>query len=399
MPHSDANGAKKFGMYAGIALVAAAAAVVWTMGRRLWGVALPFLVAYLLSRLVRPLVERLCGRGKLPRAPVAAGLVLLLVGGTVTLAWMGIRRGADELGRLAAALVADKDGILAAMELLSERLGSISSHIPLLRHFEDAPGYAAFCTRLDDMVSTGIDRLAATVGARLPDAAMAVAEWVPEALIFLTVTLLACYYFSADDGRIGRGFSAALDRVCRGRRSGSPPSGSPGGSPGEEPGNGPGNCPGFLPESLRESIPALGRRLRRLGREYARAYLLLGLFTFLEVFIGLTILRIRYAFLLAWLIALVDILPLLGTGVVLVPWGVISLLLGQRRVGIGLLILFGLCTLLRQIAEPRLFGHGLGLHPLLTLMATYAGLRLFGVVGMLVAPLVAAGVKTAVCGE
>ena len=94
-----------------------------------------------------------------------------------------------------------------------------------------------------------------------------------------------------------------------------------------------------------------------------------------------------------------DFLPLLGTGVVLVPWGIVSLLLGETRVGVGLLILFGVCTLLRQLAEPRLFGQGLGVHPLLALLSTYAGLRLFGVAGMLLAPLVAAGVKRLLLGE
>ena len=105
-----------------------------------------------------------------------------------------------------------------------------------------------------------------------------------------------------------------------------------------------------------------------------------------------------YAFLLALLIAAVDFLPLLGTGVVLIPWGIICLILGQVRLGIGLLILYGVTTLIRQVLEPKLIGEGLGLHPLLSLLSMYAGLRLFGVWGMILAPLVAAGIKS-VAGE
>ena len=73
---------------------------------------------------------------------------------------------------------------------------------------------------------------------------------------------------------------------------------------------------------------------------------------------------------------------------------IICLLLGQVRLGIGLLILYGATTLIRQVLEPKLIGDGLGLHPLVSLLSMYAGLRLFGVWGMILAPLVTAGVKS-----
>ncbi len=348
-----------------------AALAVWLIFRYAWGIVLPFLLAWLLSCAVRPLVRRLCQRTHLPRGLAAGALVTLLVGSTVLLAARGIRRGVRELGNLIGDLAADKDGLLAALGGAMERARSISAHIPFLRRFEDAPGYADLCARLDSFVSNGVDRLVGAVGDRLPTAAMAVAGRLPGAFIFVTVMLLACYYFSADDGRIGRSLSAGLGRVAR-----------------------------FLtPPARRGDLPALGERLRRLGSRYVRTYLLLGLFTFLEVFIGLSVLGVRYAFLLAGVIALVDVLPLLGTGVILVPWAAISFLMGEGRLAIGLLILFGICTLLRQILEPRLLGHGLGLHPLGSLLAMYAGLKLFGVWGMLLFPLVAAGIKELATGE
>ena len=103
--------------------------------------------------------------------------------------------------------------------------------------------------------------------------------------------------------------------------------------------------------------------------------------------------RIPYAFIIALLLAVVDLLPLLGTGVILIPWALICLLLGQVKLGIGLLALYGVTTLVRQVLEPKLIGDGLGLHPLLSLFSMYAGLRLFGVWGMITAPLVTAGVR------
>ncbi len=336
----------------------AAPVIFWLLFRYVPGVALPFLLAYLLSRLIKPLVAVVCRRGRIPRWLVAAVLVILLVGAVVLLAVQGIRRGINELGRLISELSADSDGVVAAVSRLMERAGRISEHIPFLRRFENTPGYADFCARLDGLVKDAIDRLVASVGAALPDAAMTVAGWLPGAFIFVTVLLLSCYYFSADDGRLSRGLRARYEA--------------------------------WVPVPWRDRLAPVGHRLRRLGRQYVRAYVLLGFFTFLEVFIGLSVLGIRYAFLLAWLIALVDFLPLLGTGVVLIPWGVISLLLGEYRVGVGLIILYVICTLLRQLMEPKFIGRGLGLHPLVSLVAMYVGLRFFGILGMLVVPLLVA---------
>jgi sporulation integral membrane protein YtvI len=189
---------------------------------------------------------------------------------------------------------------------------------------------------------------------------MSVAGFIPAAFIFITVTLLACYYFTADNGALKRSLSVGLARLT--------------------------------PLPLRDRLPPLGRRLKRLGQSYLRACLLLGLTTFLLTFIGLAVLRIPYAFLLAILLAVVDLLPLLGTGIILIPWAALCLLLGQVKLGIGLLILYGVSTLIRQILEPKLIGDGLGLHPLVSLGAMYAGLRLFGVWGMILSPLVTAAV-------
>lgn len=349
---------------AAIICIAAGVLVLWLGFRYALGVAAPFILAWLLSRLVKPLVSALTSRTRIPRGAWAAGLVILTVGGFVGLAVSGVRRGIRELASLAEELAADTDGLVAAIEGVLTRARSLSSRLPFLRHFENTPGYEAFCARLDGLVEEGTGRLVSSITARLPDAAMTVAGWVPEAFIFITVTLLACYYFSADDGRIGRAVRAFILRLT--------------------------------PASLRDRMPPWGRRLRRLGRQYLRACFLLGLLTFLQMFIGLALLRVPYAFILAFLIALVDFLPLLGTGIILIPWAVVSLLLGEIKLGIGLLVLYAVSSVIRQILEPKLIGEGLGLHPLLSLAAMYAGLRLFGVWGMILAPLVTAGVKSIV---
>jgi sporulation integral membrane protein YtvI len=343
--------------------VLAVGLLLWLTFRHAVGILAPFLLAGLLSAVIKPWVIRLHRVTRIPRGIWSAVLVILSVRMLAALAVGGTRRGIRELSRLADELAADTEGLTAAVDKVLSRVESLSAHIPFLRRFEDAPFYDELCEGLDRLVETGVTRLTETVTARLPSAAMSVAGFLPAAFIFITVTLLACYYFTADDGGLGVSLQSAAARL--------------------------------LPLSAQDRLPALGRRLKRLGRQYIRACLLLGLLTFLLSFIGLAVLRVPYAFILALLLAVVDLLPLLGTGIILIPWAVISLLLGQIRLGIGLLVLYGVASLVRQILEPKLIGEGLGLHPLFSLLAMYAGLRLFGVGGMILAPLVAAGIKSA----
>lgn len=117
-----------------------------------------------------------------------------------------------------------------------------------------------------------------------------------------------------------------------------------------------------------------------------RAYFLLLVITFAELSIGLWILKIRHFLSIAALIALLDLLPVIGTGTVLIPWAILSLLSGEPTRGVGILILYLVITVARNFLEPKIVGDSIGLHPLLSLVSIYAGLRWFGVLGALLMP-------------
>ena len=117
--------------------------------------------------------------------------------------------------------------------------------------------------------------------------------------------------------------------------------------------------------------------------------------TFLEAFVGLSILGVNYAFILAVVIAIVDVLPILGTGTVLVPWAIFAFISSDIRLGIGLLVLYGVTLIVRQLVEPKIVGSTLGIHPLLTLASVYIGLELLGFIGIFVGPMVALFIKEA----
>lgn len=148
-----------------------------------------------------------------------------------------------------------------------------------------------------------------------------------------------------------------------------------------------------FPEHRRKDLSRAKHILRTSLGKMGKAYLLIMLVTFIEVSIGLTVLKLvgvfssAYIMLIAAGTAVVDILPVLGTGTVLIPWAVYSFITGNIGLGIGLLVLYGVITVIRQIIEPKLVAGQLGLSPIVTIMALYLGLKAFGVLGMFVTPI------------
>lgn len=119
---------------------------------------------------------------------------------------------------------------------------------------------------------------------------------------------------------------------------------------------------------------------------YIKSYSLLFFLTFLELSAGFLILRIPYGIGIALLIAVFDILPILGTGGILLPWAVVLFVMGNKPLAAGILILYVIITVIRNIVEPKIVGKQIGLHPLVTLMAMFLGLKTFGIIGMIVLP-------------
>ena len=156
-----------------------------------------------------------------------------------------------------------------------------------------------------------------------------------------------------------------------------------------------------LQKTWRAKIPAPWQEQCRLGAEKLKSTLLcwlkaqgkLMLITFLALTAGFLILRLDYPLLFGSAIALIDALPVLGSGAVLIPWSLLQFLAGNTFCGVGLLCIYGATALLRTAMEPKLLGNQLGLDPLLTLLSLYAGYRFFGIGGMILLPIGAMFVK------
>lgn len=123
--------------------------------------------------------------------------------------------------------------------------------------------------------------------------------------------------------------------------------------------------------------------------KFLRAYSAIITITFLELSVGLWIIGIPYPLLYGLLIAFIDILPIVGTGMIVIPWSIIAFIMHNTRVGIGMLILYAFITVVRQMIEPKIVGQQIGLHPLITLLLMYIGAQLMGILGLFLLPIIA----------
>lgn len=149
-----------------------------------------------------------------------------------------------------------------------------------------------------------------------------------------------------------------------------------------------------FPKEKRKDLTRAKQLLKLNLGKMAKAYALIMLVTFTEVFIGLTILKMlglfqsNYIAVIAVVTSIVDIIPVLGTGTIVLPWAAYSLIVGDYGMAIGLLILYAAVTVIRQIVEPKLVAGQLGLPPFVTLIAMYLGLKIFGVLGVFALPII-----------
>ncbi len=327
--------------------------LLYLFARFLFGLFLPFAMAFLLAALTRPLarfLSRKTGWSLRVCAVLGTAFFLLLFG---VLLYLLFLRLFTEVQRLLDFLVEDsarEDGSVARVLRLFREWGT---RVPLFSRLQELDLVKDLIGDPSVYFTEQLQKMLGALASKLTGALAALLGRLPGVLFFLVVTLIACFYFALD-----------YDKVC-------------------------GVLERLLPQSVRPHVPAWKQRFARAFKRCVKAYFLLFLLTFAELFFGLLLLRIEYPFLLALVISLLDVLPVLGVGTALIPWAIFALLMGNTMRGVGLLILYGVMSVIRQIAEPHLVGKSIGLHPIVMLIAFYVGLSLFGVAGILIGPMLA----------
>ena len=331
------------------------AVAVWLGIRFVLPVSIPFLLGAMLALAAEPLVRWGVKNCRLPRT-VAAGIgvsvTMVLLGAVVLFAGALIVR---ELGAVAKALPDLQSTAAQGMELMKNWLAELAAGAPA--------GVRPILQKSVENMFGGGSAVMDQVTQRIPGVLTSVLGWVPDGALGVGTGILSAFMISA-----------RLPRLRQGVKN-------------------------RIPESWKQKyIPAV-LRLRRVLGGWLRAQGKLALVTYGIVAAGFLLLRIPYGVVWAALVALVDAVPILGTGTVLVPWAVVCLLRQERLRAIGLLCVYGAAMMTRTALEPRLVGKHLGIDPLATLICLYLGYRLWGIFGMIIAPVAATAIKSLMVAE
>lgn len=320
---------------------------IWLTVRFLLPIGLPFLLGWGICRLARRPAAALGRKSGLPGwlcSLVCVGAVFALLSGGIYLLGQLLVGQLQRLGSRLPELIASMEG---PVEELYDRLLRLTRRLPdSLREAAEQwveelfAGGSGMVERLSQWLLGLVGRIISCL---------------PGLFLFLLATLLSAYLFSSRE--------EALRRLWRRQ----------------------------LPEQLQSRLRSGIRRLKGTLIQYGKAELKLCGLTFGLLAVGLFLIRgfSLSSLLIALLIAVVDALPVFGSGTVLVPWAVVAFLQGGSGRALGLLGLYAAAAIGRAFLEPRILGKQMGLDPLLTLLCIYGGFRLFGIPGLILTPILA----------
>lgn len=208
----------------------------------------------------------------------------------------------------------------------------------------------ALLNRAFSAVANGAVQMAASLSGTLASGALTTATSLPGALLSIVVTLMGTYYLTADRARI----FAFIRR--------------------------------WVPQGIQRTGRLLKDDLFRALLGQIKSQLLVSGVIIAYLMIAFSLYGLRYGLLLGLIIGVLDALPVLGAGLFLLPWSLFGFLFGKSRLGVFMLCLYLGTIVIRQVIEPRIVGRHLGLYPLATMMAMFAGYRLIGFLGLLLGP-------------
>jgi len=301
---------------------------------------LPFVIGFIITAMIQPIVMKISKRYKIKNDVLSVAMVILIY---VTLALLTCFLGYKIYIQLVAFAKNLPNYILSMTDLASK------TNDKFLRIFDDMPD------DFKDKISTFPDIILKSLTDKFRNMMSAIvggiAKGMPAAVVTIIITLVASVFIAKD-------YNTFLE---------------------------------FTKSILDENhIIFLGNMKEMLYKnviKILRGYLTLMFITFIELSVCLLFLRVDYAIAVAALISLVDILPVLGTGSVMIPWAIIKILSGDINFAVSLIVIYVIITIVRNILEPKIIGKQMGLHPLVTLIAMFLGLKIFGIIGMFILPI------------
>ena len=298
----------------------------------------PFIISWIIASLTRSPAQKLSHALKIP-AGVLRLLMSIILAITTVLAITLIVRQASTIAWHFLTDIEDNGKLYSLINYL------LSPRIPV---FGDA-----FPAELSNRISSAIGALTTSALTKIAEGITAFAGAIPQLFLFFLVTLISLISFSLDYDKISNKIRSAL------------------------------------PSKISDNLSRIRERTLGVIGKYIKSYSILILMTYFILLIGFLLLGIKRALFLALVVAVLDLLPVIGVGTLLVPWGVLEIATGSTSLGVGLIILFIVNATLRQLLEPKIIGKSLNVHPVVTLLLIYVGYSLFGFVGLILLPVVA----------
>jgi sporulation integral membrane protein YtvI len=337
-----------FGYFIKILIFAFVLAAIYFVGKVLFNYFAPFLTAIILAMLIEPIVK-LFQRLKLGRGISVILAMILFLGIFASIAIFAVSRLVFELKDLYASLPSYYNDIYTILEAFIQKLTAL-----YLQLTPEANGI------VQELLVNTFDKLKVILGqmvTQTPSSTITIIGKFTGAFFSTIVTLLATFFFSKDKTLI-------LTFIFK-----------------------------QLTPAWQDKIMTLRKDLFMALVGFLKAQTIILSITFLESFVGLSILGVKYALIFAIIIALVDILPILGTGSIYVPSAILNLLWGNYKIGISLLVLYGVIVTVRYMIEPKIVGTQLGIHPVVALASIFAGLKIIGVAGVILGPTIVVTIK------
>ncbi len=311
------------------------------LGLKLLRFFLPFVIGWILAMIANPLVRLLERRLKLVRRHSSMLIVAVVLAGLIGLIYLILSRAVIE-GR---AFLADLPAITATMG--EEIRHAVSRFEEMFPRLPEGTGDAIY------WISENMDEYAAMVIQKLTpttvSAAGNVAKVIPSALVNTVVTILSSYFFIVE-----------RDKILEFVRS-------------------------HMPADAVRYYLFLKKDVKKLIGGYFLAQFRIMFVVAFILAAGLMVLQVRYSVLWALLIAILDFLPVFGTGTVLIPWAAVKLVSGEYAFAAGLALIYVLTQVVRQMIQPKIVGDTIGMPPLTTLFFLYLGYKWAGLGGMIVA--------------
>lgn len=311
------------------------------LGYKLLGFFMPFVIGWFIAYIASPVVNWLEKRVKIVKK---LGSVIMIVGVLAAVCFI-IYFIISTLWKEISFLIQDMPGMYRDLESGLSQIGNSMEGV-----FGKLPdgvqeGWYTMVANFDEMMGELMSRISEPT----VSAAGRFAKSIPSVLVATIVTFISAYFFIAE-----------REDVIRWSKK-------------------------VAPDALVSRMTMVMDNLKFAVGGYLKAQLKIMVVVYIILVVGFIILNIHFSFLLGLLIALLDFLPFFGTGTALIPWAIYQFFMGNYKLVVGLVILYAVTQLVRQLIQPKLVGDSMGLRPLLTLFLLYTGYKIGGVFGMIFA--------------